>query len=160
MAQGRRGYRLVAGSGKAVRMLAESTDRDGVLAVLDALASGVLAIPDADPDGTRLTLYRNGMVAGQSDYPGVLAVQLRAMPERPAPPTPTDNDPLGLFGPNGSEDGPAPPRSDSASSAKPAASAWYDLSAPTAAPSPGHRRRSRAAPPPGLRGTRRTARRG
>lgn len=129
MAQGRRGYRLVAGSGKAARMLAESADRDGVLAVLDALASGVLAIPDADPDGTRLTLYRNGMVAGQSDYPGVLAVQLRAMPERPAPPTPTDDDPLGLFGPDGSEDGPAPAAHtfNDATIAPSSAAAWQPL---------------------------------
>ena len=129
MAQGRKGYRLVAGSGKAARMLAESADRNGVLAVLDALASGVLAIPDADPDGMRLTLYRNGMVAGQSDYPGVLAVQLRAMPERPAPPTPVDDDPLGLFGPDGSEDGPAPAAHtfNDATIAPSSAAAWQPL---------------------------------
>lgn len=129
MAQGRKGYRLVAGSGKAARMLAESADRNGVLAVLDALASGVLAIPDADPDGMRLTLYRNGMVAGQSDYPGVLAVQLRAMPERPAPPTPADDDPLGLFGPDGSEDGPGPNTHtfNDATIAPSSAAAWQPL---------------------------------
>lgn len=110
-------------------MLAESADRDGVLAVLDALASGVLAIPDADPDGMRLTLYRNGMVAGQSDYPGVLAVQLRAMPERPAPPTPADDDPLGLFGPDGSEDGPGPNTHtfNDATIAPSSAAAWQPL---------------------------------
>lgn len=129
MAQGRKGYRLVAGSGKAARMLAESADRNGVLAVLDALASGVLAIPDANADGTRLTLYRNGMVAGQSDYPGVLAVQLRAMPERPAPPTPADDDPLGLFGSDGPEDGPAPAAHtfNDATIAPSSAAAWQPL---------------------------------
>lgn len=126
MAQGRKGYRLVAGGGRAARMLAEGTDRNGVLAVLDALASGALAMP-GDPDGTRLTLYRDGMVAAQSDYPGALAVQLRAMPEEPERPAPVDDDPLGLFAPAAPEPA-APARTFNDATIAPAnAAAWQPL---------------------------------
>lgn len=129
MVQGRKGYRLVAGSGKAARILAESADGGAVLAVLDALASGALAIPDANPDGTRLTLYRDGMVAAQSDYPAALAVQLRAMPEEPAPPAPADDDPLGLFAPNEPENRPTPTAHtfNDATIAPSSAAAWQPL---------------------------------
>lgn len=126
MAQGRKGYRLLAGTGKAARVLAENTDRGAVLAVLDALASGALALPDADPDGTRLTLYADGRVAGQSDWPGVLAVQLRAMPDAPARPAP-DDDPLGLFAPTRTDPTPAARTFNDATIAPANADAWQQL---------------------------------
>ena len=128
MAQGRKGYRLIAGGGGTTHVLAKSTDRNGVLAVLDALASGALAMPDADPDGMRLTLYRDGMVSAQSDYPGALAVQLRAMPEEPERPAPmADDDPLGLFAPASPEPAPAARTFNDATIAPANAAAWQPL---------------------------------
>lgn len=106
-------------------MLAEGADRSGVLGVLDALASGALAMPE-EPDGTRLTLYRDGMVAGQSDYPAALAIQLRAMPEEPERSAPAD-DPLGLFGPAEPEPAPAARTFNDATIAPANAAAWQPL---------------------------------